>query len=735
MWTRRAGWLVAWATGVLATLSLAAIAVAQSSADSGVEGETTEGEPSVRLLDVPFVPQSEALCGGASAAMVLRYWGEERVDASSFEPLVHEGAGGISAAALGESVRERGFRAIELGGDASTIRGQIDAGRPVIALINMGAVSDSAVDHYVVLVGWQAGQVVFHDPAIAPFQTLNETAFIERWNETDRFALLVLPGESNPATPLRQTNPTTETPSDSYCTALVSKGVAHAQSGEWATAERIFFEAQLLCPSSSEPFRELAGMRLLQSRSGEAAKLAEKAVERNADDALAWKILATARFLGDDTIGALTAWNKIGDPELDLVRIDGLERLAHSEIADWLNLPLGAPLTSEAFARAHRRLDSFPALSGSSLNYHPRGGGLGEITVEVAERSNTPSGADLLAHSVEALAERRLSFDLANVFGGGELWSAEWRFWEGRPHVAVGVSVPGLGPIPGTVRFEATWQRQRYAITESTQADGATRFTQSEQSVSMSIDDWARSDLRWQLGVGLSQWDGRGASLNAAGPHPHRLSLRDSLGSPSARSEGSYGFLSGAIEKRAWEDRLAANASVSAWLGPATRFATSSVSVNIRTSKRPRGLVTLARAGFETASMDAPITLWSAAGVGHSGFPPRPPGPLLRAHPLFEDGSLNTDRLSRRLLHAGAEVEAWLDHWGPVHFGAAAFLDTAKPWLPTTEASNAQMLVDVGVGLRMHVSGQGTLRLDYGRGMRDGASAISMGWQKTWSRP
>jgi hypothetical protein len=36
------------------------------------------------LLDVPFVAQTEALCGGASVAMVQRYWGAREVSAADF---------------------------------------------------------------------------------------------------------------------------------------------------------------------------------------------------------------------------------------------------------------------------------------------------------------------------------------------------------------------------------------------------------------------------------------------------------------------------------------------------------------------------------------------------------------------------------------------------------------------------------------------------------------------------
>src|SRR5688500_15332145 len=46
-------------------------------------------------LVVPFVPQDELLCGGAAAAMVLRYHGERGMDAESFAHLVRRAEGGI----------------------------------------------------------------------------------------------------------------------------------------------------------------------------------------------------------------------------------------------------------------------------------------------------------------------------------------------------------------------------------------------------------------------------------------------------------------------------------------------------------------------------------------------------------------------------------------------------------------------------------------------------------------
>ena len=51
---------------------------------------------SAPAIDVPFLPQTDALCGGAAAAMVFRYWGDAHADVQEFAPLVDRRAGGIA---------------------------------------------------------------------------------------------------------------------------------------------------------------------------------------------------------------------------------------------------------------------------------------------------------------------------------------------------------------------------------------------------------------------------------------------------------------------------------------------------------------------------------------------------------------------------------------------------------------------------------------------------------------
>jgi hypothetical protein len=59
----------------------------------------------------------------------------------------------------------------------------------------------------------------------------------------------------------------------------------------------------------------------------------------------------------------------------------------------------------------------------------------------------------------------------------------------------------------------------------------------------------------------------------------------------------------------------------------------------------------------------------------------------------------------------------------------AAFTDVARIWRPLSSPGDP-FQVDAGFGLRLKVPGRlGILRVDVGRGIRDGADALTLGWQ------
>src|SRR6185436_10848007 len=298
--------------------------------------------------------QSEDLCGGAAAAMVLRFWGVRGVDAESFTHLVDHRAGGIRTTDLIRELDGRGWAAAAVPGSEARLADEVNRnGRPVLALIE----DRPGAYHYVVVVGAPERGFIFHDPARSSYRVLPRGEFLARWRPASMWMALVAPRpaaspEPLPVTPVADARPA---PDETRCEAMVANGVRLAEAGDYAGSERTLTSA--LSYPGGAAYRELAGLRVIQKRWSDAASLAQTAVGADASDAYAWRLLATARFLQDDRSGALAALNRAGEPAIDTVQVIGLRRTRASVIERQIDVERGEVLTDGLFNRARRRLD------------------------------------------------------------------------------------------------------------------------------------------------------------------------------------------------------------------------------------------------------------------------------------------------------------------------------------------------------------------------------------------
>src|SRR5581483_4681789 len=142
-------------------------------------------------LDVPYVPQTDALCGGAAAAMVFRYWGDAHASVQSFAPLVDRRAGGIADDVLVKAIAERGWTAERVDGSLDALGDALRRGEPPIVLL-----SDRGTRyHYLVVVGRTAEAVIVHDPSWGPNRAIRDAAFDARWRASGRWMLIVRPAQ------------------------------------------------------------------------------------------------------------------------------------------------------------------------------------------------------------------------------------------------------------------------------------------------------------------------------------------------------------------------------------------------------------------------------------------------------------------------------------------------------------------------------------------------------------
>jgi hypothetical protein len=180
-------------------------------------------------------------------------------------------------------------------------------------------------------------------------------------------------------------------------------------------------------------------------------------------------------------------------------------------------------------------------------------------------------------------------------------------------------------------------------------------------------------------------------------------------------------------------DRLELGAGATRWLdrlsASTPAFGAARAAARWRSSTSTTGVVWLADGGYQFAGRDAPASLWPGADTGHAR------DVLLRAHPLLSDGVIvapgpgqPSGVFGRKLAFANAEVQRWqtVGKW-PVRIAPAAFVDLARAENGFGGFSTPAQ-VDVGAGVRVSMPGLGVMRIDVGYGLRDGRTAISVGF-------
>jgi hypothetical protein len=533
-----------------------------------------------------------------------------------------------------------------------------------------------------------------HDPARAPFRVLDEAAFDRAWQKSDRWMLVALPPApaAGVATAADRPVATGIVSENGPCAGLIGEGVRLANAGDRESARHALQAATESCPRSAAAWRELAGLDALAGKWADAESDAGRALARDPRDEHAWRVIATARYVRHDDLGALQAWNAVGEPAIDLVDVKGLERTRYGVIADAIDAAPGTLLTPGRLRRAEKRVRDIPALAIARVGFHPLENGRAQIDAAVVERAPAPlEPAAWIRVGLGVAVDREVSTAFASVTGGGELISASWRWWEHRPGVAFSIAAPAPRALGGGL-----W---RVDASRETETFGPLAIAETRSRAGLTLANWLTSRVRAEGSVGIERF-GHAASKTAA--------------------------LSAGVEAWPVNDRLAFEARAGAWLGAddVDRFGTASLSTRWRSSPANVGSVFLARAGVQAVSADAPAPLWPGADTGHARQV------LLRAHPLLDEGVIRGGVFGRRLMFGGAEWRRWMrPSRSVVSIAPAVFVDVgraARGIASTDERAHA----DVGAGMRIALPGTGVLRVDFAHGLRDGANALSVGFER-----
>ena len=654
-------------------------------------------------IEVPYLPQTDALCGGAAAAMVFRYWGDAHADAQEFAPLVDRRAGGVANDVLTHAITARGWRTARVGGSLDALGARVHDGQPVIVLLP----DRGDRYHYVVVIAASEDAIVVHDPAWGPSRTIRAPDFERAWRAAGSWSLLILPPAGSPPTDVGRgprddgagrTRPSSDTPTQTTsvdaCDARLNRALDDIRERGLDQADAVLAEVRAQCPDAAGPVRELSGVRFAQRHWSDAATLAREVLRRDLHDAYALDVLGSSLFMQDDGVGALRAWNQIGKPRVNRVRIEGLHHIRYQTVAEVMAIQPNMLLTADLFDRARRRLGELPDHATTRLAVTPEADGFATVDVVVVELSAVPHGVvEWAGAAARTAANREVGVSVPGISGQGEVWSAGWRWWSHRPGVSAGFAAPRVHRLPGVWRVEASWQSDTYGGAR------ASRIVESRTHGGLTVSDWLSGRIRYAVSGGVDSWSGgrKAASIGAALEHP------------------------------AFDDRLSMSIDATQWApmtgGPA--FRSAGARAIARSSADTRGWVTRGALGIERVSDAAPLALWPGAGEGQVR------APLLRAHPLLSEGVVDLTGASafgRTLAFASAEVQRWLERPSIVRLGIAGFADAARA---SRQAASGRtpVQVDLGVGLRIKIPGTpGVLRGDFAHGLRDGANALTFGW-------
>lgn len=495
---------------------------------------------------------------------------------------------------------------------------------------------------------------------------------------------------------------------------LLRNTMAVADSGDPGPVADSLASALRSCPDDPELLGALSGLRVRQGRLSEAETLAARLVQVDPESSHGWELLAVARYLQDDSRGALRAWSHgrplvVRDTDVRIVGYRGPRASGTgADPAQVAGIAAGRPLTLEGLVRGERRLGALPAASRARLGYRALSSSEASVDGTVVLQAGNPfTRPHLVAHGFRLLG-RRVHLVSADPLGRLELWELDGSVEGTLRRGTLAMAHPAPGGT-GVWRWEVDHEVGRYGPT------GSEAVVREERT-----------------GVGWTHTHWLTASLQ--GRARSRIDLRPDRGTFAGAGVG-WTFLPLSERSSITADgvgwvRIAGRAFADTHPGEGTRFGRFDIRAALHPVTppavgAPAGLA--ARFGVVAISSRLPPDLVPRIGSGGNA------DLLMRARSdLDSEGVVRPVFPGSAWIHGGVEVLRPVRSVGPVGIGWAAFADgvrvLASNGIPVDPSARAGA-VHVGAGVRARIPGvDGWLRVDWGIDPADGASRLSAAW-------
>ncbi|MEJ2084580.1 MAG: tetratricopeptide repeat protein [Acidobacteriota bacterium] len=275
--------------------------------------------PGARTLEgIPTIDSGVERCAAASLAGVATFWGRPTATDTLHEELPKADGGGVLSIDLLLAARDLGFESLLVAGDRDLIRDSIDAGQPLIMMLQIFDTIGRKGDlfHYVVVDGFDPNQdlvrVHFGDGK-ASWIRLEKIS--SAWADTDYATILIKPGD-----------PTVGS------SGSLGYAVALEEAGHLAEAEAVYRELLESDPDAALLWLNLGNVQRARGFDTDAEHAYRKSLELDAEqpDALnnlAWLLLENGSDLSEAEALARSAVS-IGGPDPYLAQ-DTLGRILH----------------------------------------------------------------------------------------------------------------------------------------------------------------------------------------------------------------------------------------------------------------------------------------------------------------------------------------------------------------------------------------------------------------------
>lgn len=152
-------------------------------------GRIPESAQNHIIHDVPFYAQDTYQCGPASLAGVMNFWNINITPEEIAKEIYSESAGGTLDIDMVVYPQSKGLVAEQYSGNMEDLRKNIDAGYPLIALVDYGF-SILQSNHFMVIIGYNEHGVIVNSGKEKNKFILKED-FIKAWEKAKFWTLLI----------------------------------------------------------------------------------------------------------------------------------------------------------------------------------------------------------------------------------------------------------------------------------------------------------------------------------------------------------------------------------------------------------------------------------------------------------------------------------------------------------------------------------------------------------------